>query len=332
MNKIILLLAFIAQSYASTSHLQVSVVLPKQETMSIDVDVQGTVEEQDAHIITAPYEGVLHVRVLNLQKVKRGQLIATIENTDMRSGFALSKNETDLLKAQYTLEKQKEKSSAEMLKMGLISNNDYLAEQALVNDKKIAYITAVSKHGTLKKQLQKSSIVAPISGYVTDLLTQGTAVSYGMNLCKILGGRQIIRLYVPSYYISSMHEKQKLKLIADANEIDATITQILPKTTDNLVEVIASTPSQLPSGLNIGAKIPLKTVKGWVIPKESVVLIQNRPAVYIIQNNVAHLHFIKIQKDLVNKVLVTDDLHKNDKIAYENAYMLDEDMQVEIVK
>ena len=332
MNKIVLFFVFIASVYASQSLVQISVVSPKQETMSIYVDVQGSVEEREPHMITAPYDGVLHVKVSNTQMVKKGETIAFIENPEMRNKLTLSNKEVSLLDEQYKIEQQRERNSAEMLKMGLISNNDYLAEQTILNDKKIAYLNRFSEQSTLHKQFMKSSIKAPISGYISDMLSDGNAVSYGSSICKILGGKQIMRLYVPSFYIASLHVKQKLHFQAGANSVDAVITQIVPKATNNLVEVIASATSQLPIGLNIQAKIALSKIQGWVVPKESIVLVQNRPALYLIQNNIAHLHFVNIQKDLVNKVLITDDLKKDDKIAYENTYMLDEDVKVEITK
>ena len=332
MSKIVLFFLFMTFAYASQSHVQISVVYPKQETMSVDVDVQGSVEERDPHIITAPYEGVLHVKVSNSQLVKKGEVIALIENPDMQNRLDLSSKELFLLKDQYKIEQQREKNSAEMLKMGLISNNDYLAEQTILNDKKMAYLNRSSEHSTLHKLFSKSSIKAPINGYITDMISDGSAVSYGASICKILGGKQQVRLFVPSFYIPSLHVKQKLRIQTGSNTVDGVITQIVPKATNNLVEVIASPSSQLPVGMNIQAKIAISKIQGWVVPKESIVLVQNRPALYLIQHNVAHLHFVKIQKDLVNKVLITDDLKINDKIAYENAYMLDEDAQVEISK
>lgn len=332
MNKIVLFFVFIVSAYASQKLVQISVVSPKQETMSVDVQVQGSIEERDPHMMSAPYEGVLHTKVSNTQMVKKGEIIAFIENPDIQNKLTLSSKEISLLNEQYKIEKQRENNSAEMLKMGLISNNDYLMQQTILNDKKIAYLNRSSEHSTLQKQFKKSSIKAPISGYVTDMLSDSSTVSYGTSICKILGGKQIVRLYVPSSYIASLHVKQKLHFQVGANSVDAVITQIVPKATNNLVEVIASATSQLPIGLNIQAKIALSKIQGWVVPKESIVLVQNRPALYLIQKNVAHLHFVNIQKDLVNKVLITDDLKKDDKIAYENAYMLDEDVKVEISK
>lgn len=330
MNKIFLLLSIMAALYANDSHVQVSVVSPVQKAMNVNVEVQGVVEESDRHTINSPYDGVLHLKTSNMKKVKKGQTIAVIENLELKNRFDLSQSELALYENQLTLELQKEQNAVQMLQMGLISKNDYLSEHSLLSEKKIALLNAKNRLKNLNDQLKKGVVMSPIEGYVTEMLANGSNLSYGSKICTIVGGKVYVKLFVPSFYVVSLHVGQEVFI--EGKETKGVISEILPKATDNLVEVVASISVALQSGLHLQAKIVTKSINGWIVPKECIVLVQNRPALYLIKGNTAHLHFVDIQKDMVDKVLLIDDLHKEDTIAYENAYMLDDDMQVEVLK
>ena len=332
MNKIFLLLLGFTALYGADAHVQVSVISPAQKAMDVSINAEGIVQETDSHTINAPYDGILHLQVSNTQKIKRGEKIAFIENQELQNNLILAQSELSLYKDLFTMQQQKEENAAQMLEMGLISKNDYLTEHSLFNEKKISFLNAQTRLKSLKERLQKGTLISPITGYVTDLLSNGNHLSYGSKICSILGGKVYVRLFVPSFYISSLHIGEKVLLSVDGKNKQGIISQILPKATNNLVEVVVSTSSALQNGLHIQAKIAAKSIHGWVIPKECIVLVQNRPALYLIKEGKAHLHFVNIQKDLLNKVLITDDLHKEDNIAYENAYMLDDGIEVEIVK
>lgn len=313
-------------------HVKVSVISPQKADMNVPIDVQGQTEEVAKHVLNAPFEGVLSTKVSNTQYVKKGTIIAVIQNRSFANKQTQLKNNLSLYNEQLMFETKKLQSSDEMLKMGLISKNDYLTQQSQLNEKKISVSNTKSEIGDLKQTLSRGIIRSPINGYISDLQADGTYLTYANPICNITNASANIRLFIPMQYAKSITRGQKVMIHLQDSTITASISQILPTATANLIEAIATTKEALPVGLNVQASIQTANKKGWIVPKESIVLIQNRPALFIISNNTAHLHFVNVQKDLINKVLITDDLNKLDHIAYKNAYMLEENSVVEIIK
>jgi RND family efflux transporter MFP subunit len=335
MNKIFFLaLSFVASLYASIqeSHVQVSVVTPMNSDMNIQIDVQAISEATSSYVVNTPFDGVLHTRVLNTQKVKKGQVIATIENTQMGNKKETAKYNLLVGKKQLEVEEKKLQASHEMLKLGVISSNDYLTQESMLNEKKIALSNAKSEFVNVDGLMKKSAIKAPVSGYISQLQADGTYLTYASPICKIENENVHVRLFVPLYYVKNLKIGQNVTLHVSGNIIQAKISQILSTTTNNLVDVIATTKESMQTGLSFEASIQMQSKSGWIIPKDSIVLVQNRPAIYIIQNHIAHLHFVDVQKDMINKVLIVDHLNKDDKIALENSYMLEEGTIVEVKK
>ena len=94
---------------------------------------------------------------------------------------------------------------------------------------------------------------------------------------------------------------------------------------------MAEAKEQLPLNLQINAQILVKKSNAQLIPKSAIVLIENHPAVYIIDDkNIAHVVFVEILKDMLDKALIKNTLPKNAKIALKNAYMLHDNLAVSI--
>ncbi len=344
MNKIFLLtLSLVVSLYAfmdedsditpvQVKHVKVTVIAPKAADMNIPIDVQGVTEEVGNHTLNAPYDGILHTKVTNTQKVTKGEVIATIENRELDNKLHLANSNLALYSNQLTIETKKLQSSDEMLKMGLISTNDYLTQKSLQNEKEIALSGIKNERKNLNILMAKSVIKSPVTGYVSNLQADGSYLSYASTICKIDNARVHVRLYVPALYAKTLRIGQNVTLHVEASDVEAHISQILPSTTNNLVNVIATSATPLEVGLNIEASIQTQNKSGWIIPKECIILVQNRPAVFIINNNTAHVHFVDVQKDMIDKVLIVDDLKKSDQIAYKNSYMLEENSVVEVSK
>lgn len=335
MNKIFfLILSFVVALYASNqeSHVQVSIFKPISSDMKIHLDLQAITEATNFYMLNTPFEGVLHTRVSNTQKVKKGEVIAYIENAQMDNKKRAVAYNLQIGEKQLEIETKKAQSSHEMLKLGVISTNDYLTQQSSFNEKKIALSNAKSEFANLHSLMKKSVIKAPVSGYISQLQADGSYLTYATPICKIENQNVHVRVFVPLLYVKDLKIGQNVALHVSGNVVQAKISQILPTATNNLVDVIATTKESLPAGLNLKASLEMQSISGWIIPKDSIVLVQNRPAVYIIKNHIAHLHFVDVQKDMINKVLIVDHLSKDDKIASENSYMLEDGMTVELVK
>jgi RND family efflux transporter MFP subunit len=330
---LILTLIFCNTLFAlSSHHVKVTVVKPKKAKLPIEVKVRGIVESEMAHSVNTQAEGILHNRVTNAQYVKKGDVIALLENPQLKKRIDRLKEQIRLIKDSIDIEDKKLKSAEEMLNLGIISKNDYLSQQNRLNSKKIELTKAQSELENLTMQDRQQIIKAPISGFITELKADGSYVGYGGYVCKIQSQNMQVRLFVPYLFAKKLYRGEIVSLHLDNQTIKAKITEILPKTTNNLVNVIAKPSQPLPANLNIEADIITKKIEGWIIPKESIILIENRPAIFIIKNGIAKRHFITVQKDMVSGVLVSDRLSPSDQIVLKNSYMLDDGMAVEIVQ
>ncbi|WOE69966.1 efflux RND transporter periplasmic adaptor subunit [Hydrogenimonas thermophila] len=330
---LILILTFCNTLFAlSSHHVKVSVVEPKKAELPIEVKVRGIVEAEMAYGVNTQAEGILHNHVINAQKIEKGNVIAILENPQLKKSIGRLKEQIELIQNAINIENKKLKSAKEMLDLGIISNNDYLSQQNRLNSKKLELTKAKNKLEKMTIQYKQLVIKAPFSGFVTELKADGSYIGYGGYVCKIQSQNMQVRLFVPHLFAKKLYTGETVSLKVDDQTIKAKIVEILPKTTDNLVNVIAKPNKPLPANLNIEADIMTKKISGWIIPKQSIVLIENRPAIFIIERGFAKLHFITIQKDMVSGVLVSDRLSPSNKIVLKNAYMLHDGIAVEIVK
>lgn len=313
-------------------HVKVSVVSPKTADMNISIEVHGITEPVLYYTVNSQSDGVLHTKVINTQKVKKGEIVATLESPALTNKIMRLQNSVRLYKEQLNIESKKLNSCNEMLKMGIIGSNDYLTQKAVLTEKEAALSNAKGELENLNLMKLHSVIKAPISGYITNLQADGTYISYANPICNVQTDSVQIRLYIPVLYQKTIKKGQNVTLHVGQEDVHATVSQILPSTTNNLAEVIAQTKTPLLVGLNVEASIDTQKKSGWIIPKDSIILVQNRPAVFIIKNNTAHLHFVDVQKDMIDKVLIIDQLSTEDKIAYKNSYMLHDNSVVEVTQ
>jgi len=313
-------------------YVKVSIVSPKIANMPISQTVTGITEPHQKITINTLSEGILHVKSFNGQLVKKNDIIATVSNSQRKNTMIMLKSNITLLQTQILAKKSKLKSAKEMMKLGILSENQLLDQQNILEEIKIALNQAHIELDKLELQDSSSLVKAPVEGYVDSLLPDGSYVTYGQTLCKIVDAHVQIRLFVSPLFAKELHIGQKVNIKEQGISAHAKIIAILPQSSDNLLDVIALPSQTLPVGLHLEAQIETAQTKGWIIPKDSIVLVQNRPAIFLIKENKALLHFITVEKDMVNKVLVTDHLQAEDQIALKNAYMLHDGAIIEVVK
>lgn len=155
------------------------------------IDVQGRVEAENNVSVTSKMPGTLtRINVKNGQYVKKGQLLAALDDEVMQRGLA--ELETQLATAKDLFERQKG-----------------LWDQKIGTE--VQYIQAKSqvealerRMETTREQMGQSSIYAPISGTVDMVMLKvGQAIAPGAPLCQIVNtGDMNIKANVPESYIA----------------------------------------------------------------------------------------------------------------------------------
>ena len=157
------------------------------------VELQGSVDTKENIIINAEYSGtLLSVLVKEGQKVKKGQILAKINDGGLSAQLSQLQVQADL--AQTTFERQKR-----LWDQKIGSEIQFL--QA-----KTQYESVQNSVSQLRSQLAKTNVTAPFSGTIDEIITQqGTNVSPGSPIMRIVNlDNMYIDVEVPERYISDI--------------------------------------------------------------------------------------------------------------------------------
>ena len=157
------------------------------------VEVQGNVETKQNVLIYPEYQGTLtRVLVKEGQIVSKGQTLARIDDGGLGSQVAQLEAQAALAKT--TFERQKR-----LWDQKIGSEIQYLQAQT-------QYESAENAVKQLRSQLGKTSVRAPFSGVIDDVITdQGTVVSPGQAIFRIVNlSNMYVSAEVPESYLKSI--------------------------------------------------------------------------------------------------------------------------------
>ena len=172
----------------------ITTITAKTEVFNHQLEIQGNVTTKNLLVITPEFNGILtNVYVKEGQKVSKGQLLAKIDDGGLSQQLAQLKIQADL--ARTTFERQKrlwdQNIGSEI--QYLQSKSNYEAQQEAVNQ--------------LQQQVSKTSVKAPFSGTIDDVITeQGSVVAAGQTpLMRIVNLNDMyIETDVPESYITDV--------------------------------------------------------------------------------------------------------------------------------
>ncbi|HFU77555.1 MAG TPA: hypothetical protein ENK68_03530 [Epsilonproteobacteria bacterium] len=310
---------------------EVSTISPKKEACTIRLHATGVVEPKNSTAIGVQTKGVLHFLVANNTRVSKGQLIARVVDRPREKSLKLLSCTLNSLKNQIKLEEQKLDTEQDKLKMGVGTKNSYLNQKILLVQAKERYEMVKNEYDLLLLEEKNAKIYAPSEGLLTNLSANNTYVNYGASIATLLDAQTIVKLFVDASSVKAIQKGMPVALKSSYTNCEAMIVSVLPKSSGNLIEVIAESREKLPLDLQLDAEIVLKQSTALLIPKEAIVLEGNHPAVYVVdEKNIAHLTFVSIEKEMQTKVLIKETLPKEAKVVLKNAYMLHDNIEVSI--
>jgi len=323
-------LAIIALSLFAIS-AEVNTITPKKETLNIGLSATGIVIAKNRTVITAQTTGVVHFLVSNNAQVSKGELIAKVTDKQREQKLALLKSKLSLENNQIKIEKQKLNTAQDKLNIGVGSKNSYLSQKIALAQSKERYAVIKSEYNRVLLEEKNAQIHAPLSGTIINLTPNNSYLNYGSSIATLLDKNNIVKLFVDASTVGQVKKGMSVSLQSSYKNCEATILSILPKSSNNLIEVIAEPKEKLPLNLQLNAEIIVKQSTGLLIPKEAIVLVNNHPAVYVVdKKNIAHLSFVTIEKDMQTKALIKETLPKNAQVVLKNAYMLHDNIEVSV--
>ena len=182
------------------------------------LELQGNVTTKNLLVIYPEFSGVLtNVYVKEGQKVKKGQMLAKIDDGGLSQQLAQLKIQTDLAKT--TFERQQrlwdQKIGSEMQYLQAKSN--YEAQNQAI--------------AQLEQQVAKTIVTAPFSGTIDDVMTeQGSVVMPGQSqLMRIVNlDNMYIETDVPEKYIANITRNKKVEVEFPilGKKIDSKVRQV----------------------------------------------------------------------------------------------------------
>ena len=208
----------IANLDSSLSIPVITTIEAKTTSFKHYVQIQGNVQTKENIVIYPEYAGVLtSVLVKEGQFVNKGEVLAKIDDGGLNQ--QLSQMETQLALAKTTFERQerlwKDKIGSEI--QFLQAKANYEAQQKAVSQ--------------MKEQLAKTTITAPFSGVIDDVMSeQGQVVSPGMNqLFRIINLKDMfIEAEIPENYITNIRTGSQVNVYFPVlnDTVTSTIRQV----------------------------------------------------------------------------------------------------------
>ena len=158
------------------------------------LELQGNVQTKQNLVVYPEFNGTLtKVFVTEGQRVKKGQILAKIDDGGLSQQLAQLQIQADLAKTTFERQERLWKENIGSEIQYLQAKSSYEAQEQAVNQ--------------LKTQLAKTNVTAPFSGVIDDVITdQGSVVSPGMSqLMRIVNlDNMYIETDVPESYITSI--------------------------------------------------------------------------------------------------------------------------------
>ncbi|WP_462165023.1 efflux RND transporter periplasmic adaptor subunit [Pseudoalteromonas xiamenensis] len=256
-------------------------------------------------------------------KVEQGQILARLDDADLKAQVSQVKAEQDANTAQLQQAKKQLERSQALLEQGLVAINQVDEWRAKV-DELNARQNALSQQLTAAEiALGFSQIQAPISGTVVERLVEpGSIVAPGTALLSLYNPAQLqVQAAVREQQAAHMQVGDKLKVYVPATSLTqyATISEIVPVADSSartfLVKLdMGLLPSVVP-GMYAQIEYQLEQRPALLIPSHLVKQYGQLDMVQVVDNGILSRRYIRLGDAFGDKVEVISGLSKEDKLA-----------------
>lgn len=321
----------------TTSNLALVTAIKAKDTLFHHyIELQGNVATKENILINAEHSGTLQqVFVTEGQKVRKGQVLAKIDDGGLEAQLAQLKAQSNLAKT--TFERQKR-----LWDQNIGSEIQFLQAKTQYESNK----NAVAQ---LEKQLSKSKVIAPFSGTIENIHSeQGSNISIGMPILRIVSLDQMyIETEVPERYLPSITKGTDVIAVFPVlnkkveTEIRQVSNYINPSNRTFKIEVDVPNKDQMIKP-NLTAKVVINdyTNQSTFLLPQSIISENSEGEQYLyiasdIQDNgeaEVHQVIVKTGKTQGDLVEILDGIKAGDFLINEGARSVQEGQRVKILK
>lgn len=286
------------------------------ETFKNKVELQGVVESKNTVDISAEASGVIKsISVKQGSRVRKGQVIATMDNSTYQSQIGELRNALNL--AQTTYERQ-----ANLFKQNIGTEMQVLQAKNRVDDLN-------QKIRTTQTMASKFVVTAPYSGVIDEVyVSRGEMTGPGMpvarlvnqgdNVIKIQASEKFIGAFkagdkvIVKYPVLGIQSEEKIQTVGLSIDPGNRSFNIFIKPTKNLNKI-------KPNLLSIVEVNDFEMPKAITIPTKIIYKLGDKRFVYVVTTDekgrpVAEKREIEIERSFINTTIVKSGLKPNDLI------------------
>jgi len=321
-----------------------SIVVEKHD-VGDPIVVTGHVRARDAISLAFRLSGKVTERTLDVgDTVSVGQTVARRDGEIERS--TRNAAQAELLAAQAALEQSEahEKRMAELVTQGVISPNDYEVALRQKRTSKAQVEAAQARLKVAEDQLGFTELKSEAAGVITEKgVEPGEVVQAGQMILKVAqqSGRDAV-FDMPARVIrDGLSLNQEVEVwLADNRSIrtSGSIREISPQadpiTRNYRVKVgLVEPPEGMLLGTTVVGRLQLRTEQMIAIPSPALTMIENNPAVWVIdaQNKRVHRRAIKIARYTPDSVIVAEGLQPGESIVTAGVHELHEGQTVKLL-
>lgn len=169
----------------------------KKQTIQETVRLLGTIHPKHVTVLVAKSSGILDTLIPTGEKVRKGTLVAKMDNPDLEKNLQLAATTESMTKSQF-------ERLAPLLAKGYISSKD-------VDEKKQAWIDAQKEASRIKIEWENLHFYAPFDGIVGAYKKrEGTAVNVGESVVVIYDpSTLVVDVDIPCSNLSALHDGQR---------------------------------------------------------------------------------------------------------------------------
>lgn len=262
-------------------------------------------------------EKINSINVVNGQSVNRGQLIAKQENQIYYN---------KLVKAKEQLERSK--IDVEDILIGFnysLKNSTNIPDKILnMAQNRSNYNTSTSNLSDAEIELNSTLLRSPISGVVANIRTKKYSYpDLSEPFCTIIDNSIFeVEFEILESDFLFLEKNQSIEIVNDLTQliINGNISEINPTINENGMVSVKGTFKNLDSGIidGMNVKIAIKrTLKDKLyVPKESVVLRDNKKVVFTYKNGLAIWNYVTTSFENSKYIVINEGLKLSDSIIY----------------
>ena len=298
------------------------------QTLERSLPLTGTLTPLNETTVKAKVAGELvEVSVREGENVRRGQVLARIDTTELEARAAAKRADVEATRAQLVLAEKNRATQKTLLEKNFISQSAFDSTQSTYDVARARLGAAEADLAVARKALGDAVLSAPISGIVSQRLAQpGERVPVDARILTIVDlSRLQLEAAVPASEIGRVKVGQPVSFRVDgfgAREFAGRIERINPSTiagsrSINVYAVIDNAEGNLRGGLFAQGGLTLERVEGaLVIPTAALREELGQRFVYLLADGVVRKRQVKAgPADQAGRVQVLAGLERGDRVV-----------------